>query len=243
MNAVITAGGTIGGRYASLAGTRIKALARVRGQTMLDRTIEAAYTAGASRVAVVGGTQVAAACSSRVDKTVEQSDDGGENAARALRAWPTDEPLLYLTSDMPYVTGAALKSFLALVPCGTFAMSLCSYAIFAQRFPGAPPFGVLLARERVVNGGAFAIPARTAPRIARVAATFFAARKSRLAMARLLGPTLTLRYITGRLSIDVLEAYATRALDVRACAIRHAAPELGFDADLVEEYEYACAHA
>jgi hypothetical protein len=242
VNAVITAGGTIGGRYASLAGTRIKALARVRGQTMLGRTIEAAYTAGASRVAVVGGAQVASACRSCVDKTVEQSDDGGENVARALRSWPTDEPLLYLTSDMPYVTGAALQSFLALVPFGTFAMSLCSYSIFAQRFPEAPPFGIVLSHERVVNGGAFAIPAGIAPRIATVAATFFAARKSRFAMARLLGPTLTLRYLTGRLSIDALEAYATRVLDVRACAIRHAAPELGFDADLVEEYEYACAH-
>jgi hypothetical protein len=108
-------------------------------------------------------------------------------------------------------------------------------------FPGAPPFGILLANERVVNGGAFAIPAGIAPRIAAVAATFFAARKSRLAMARLLGAALTLRYLTGRLSIEVLEAYASRALGVAARAIRHAAPELGFDADLVEEYEYACA--
>jgi len=243
VNAVITAGGTIDGEYAALAGTTIKALAKVRGRTMLDAAIDAAYAAGAQRVAVVGGEAVALACASRVDRIIAQSADGGENVVRALTAWPDAEPLLLLTSDMPYVTGDSLGSFLAEVPDGAFGMSLCSYDAFAQRFPDAPPYGITLDGERVVNGGAFSIPPNAAAQIATVAGRFFAARKSPWSMARLLGPMLVLRYLVGRLSIGALEEYALSQLNVRACAVRDVAAELGFDADLVEEYRYACEHA
>jgi GTP:adenosylcobinamide-phosphate guanylyltransferase len=243
VNVVITAGGAIAGDYAALAGTPVKALACVRGRTMLDRAIDAAYAAGAARVAVVGGNAVAAACASRVDKIVEQSEDGGENVIRALSAWPVDKALLYLTSDLPYVTGEALGAFVARVPDGSMGVCLSSYAAFARRFPSAPPFGITLAGERVVNGGAFMIPAGCAPRAATIAKRFFGARKSRWAMARLLGPSLIARYLIGRLSIAALEGWATATLGLRACAVRDAGPELAYDADLIEEYRYACEHA
>ena len=59
---MITAGGRINGAFAELAGTRVKALARVRGITMLQRMIDALRAAGVNRLAVVGGEEVRAAC-------------------------------------------------------------------------------------------------------------------------------------------------------------------------------------
>lgn len=243
MNAVITAGGTLDGEYAALAGTTIKALAHVRGRTMLDRAIEAAYEAGAVRVAVIGAIQVAQSCGARVDRVVDASGDGSENLLRALAAWPADEPLLFLTSDLPYVTGAAVRAFVERVPDGTFALALTTHDAFVRRFASSPPAGIRLSGERVVNGGAFVIPAGAAPRIACVARGFFDARKSPWQMARLLGPALILRYVVGRLSIGALERYASATLGLRACAVRDAPPELAFDADVIEEYRYACANA
>ena len=62
VRAVVTAGGRVDGEYARLAGTTVKALAMVRGVSMLDRILDALRGAGATHIAVVGGAEVRAAC-------------------------------------------------------------------------------------------------------------------------------------------------------------------------------------
>ncbi len=244
MKAVITAGGRIDGPFAAAAGTRVKALAMVRGATMLQRMLDALRAAGASRIAVVGGDEVRLACASAVERFVGESPSGGQNLLRALHAWPEDgEPLLYATSDLPYVTGAAVSDFLARVPPGALALPLADAAAFGRRFPGAPPFGITLARERVINGGVFLLPPGSTEAIAAIATRFFDARKRPWQMAGIVGPGILLRFLLRRLLIADLEALATRTLHVSARAIRHSAPELAYDVDLAAEYAYARSHA
>lgn len=244
MKAVITAGGRVGGEYAALAGTSVKALAAVHGATMLDRIIGALRDAGATQIAVVGGSEVRAACASRVERFVDAAESGGENLLRALRAWPSDgTPLTYATSDLPYVTSAAVADFMRRAPEGALALPLAESVDFAVRFPAAPPFGITLSGERVVNGGVFSIPAETIEPLARLATRFFDARKKPWRMASLVSPMVLLRYLTGRLRIAELERLGTRVLGAPAVAVRGCAPELAFDADTVTDYRYACAHA
>jgi len=159
VKAVITAGGRIDGVFAQTAGTRVKALAPVRGRTMLQRMLEALRSCGVDRIAVVGGEEVRAVCGTDIDRFVPESPSGSENLLRALRAWADDgEPLLYATSDLPYVTPAAITAFTTRVPAGTLAISLADFADFEERFPEAPPYGITLAGEKVVNGGVFVLP-------------------------------------------------------------------------------------
>ncbi|MGR4064791.1 MAG: NTP transferase domain-containing protein [Vulcanimicrobiaceae bacterium] len=239
----ITAGARVDGDYADLAGTSVKALAAVRGRTMLDRVLDAALEIAPSEcVAVVGGGQVRAACDARGVRTIDESASGGENVRRALTAWRRDVPLLYLTSDMPYVTGAAIRGFLASVPPHTVAMPVCDRASFVQRFPGAPPFGVTLAGECVVNGGAFLIPPAARGRVVDLATAFFDARKSPARMAAIAGPAALVRLIFKRLSIAAVERRASHVLENAAIAVRGCAPELAYDADDAAEYRYACSH-
>lgn len=243
MKAVITAGGPIDGEYAILAGTRVKALAQVRGATMLDRTISVLREAGVDRVAVVGNEDVARSADGSVEKIVADAGTGAKNVLGALDAWPDDgEPLLYLTCDMPYITTAALTSFLERVPSDTLAMPLTEIRAFEQRFPGAPPFGITLADVRVVNGGVFHIPAGATGRIRTFATALFEARKAPWRMATIAGPMLLLKFAVKRLSIEELEARARRVLGMNVAAIRNAAPELAFDADSADEYRYAIDH-
>lgn len=241
MKAVITAGGRIDGAYAERAGTTIKALAPVRGSTMLARAIAAARGAGSQAIAVLGGDEVRCACGSEVERIVPESEDGGENLRRALFAWPDDEMLLYLTSDLPYVDTPAVADFVARADDG-LAIALVEISDFGRRFPGAPPFGIRLAGERVCNGGAFVIPARAAGRVAGIATRFFDARKSPWRMAQLAGTGILLRFAFGALSIAALEKHANSVLGLRVSAVRGCAAELGFDADALAEYEYACEH-
>jgi GTP:adenosylcobinamide-phosphate guanylyltransferase len=245
VNAVITAGGRVDAEYARVAGTNVKALAVVRGATMLARTIDALRGAGVARIAVVGGDDVRRACESSVDEIIAEKPRGSENIIAALKAWPQyREPLIYATSDMPYVGTEAVADFIARVPEGHFALSLCEFNAFVERFPEAPSgFGIKLAGERVVNGGLFTIPAGSGERLALLAAQFFDARKEPWRMVRLINFGAALRFAFGRLTIAHLEAEAQRIGGLPATAVRGCAPELGFDADTAAEYEYAIAHA
>ncbi len=241
MKAVITAGGRIGAPYADEAGTEVKALAFVRGATMLDRIIDSLRGAGVTRIAVVGGTDVRDACADRVERIVDESPSGAENVLRALRAWQEDgEPLLYATSDLPYVTADAIADFVRRVPDGAIAMAVSEHATFEARFPGAPPCGIDLARERVVNGGIFSLPGGSRARVADLATRLFDARKAPWRMATLVSPVAMLRLAAGRLSVAHIEREAHRVVKHPAAAVRDCAPELAFDADTIAEYRYAC---
>src|SRR5690348_9646226 len=116
---------------------------------MLDRIIAALRAAGASRIALVGGDEVRAAAQDKIERFIDESPSGSQNMLRALRAWPDDgEPLLYATSDLPYVTAAAVTDFIARMPAATLGIPLSEYADFTARFPGAPEAGITLAGER-----------------------------------------------------------------------------------------------
>jgi CTP:molybdopterin cytidylyltransferase MocA len=243
MKAVITAGGRIDGEFARAAGTRVKALAPIRGTTMLARMIGALRSAGAEEIAVVGGDEVREACARDVDRFVEESPSGSENLLRALRAWPDSERLIYATSDLPYVTSEAIADFLNRVGHGTLAVALAEFAAFAARFPGAPLYGVTLGGERLVNGGVFSIPQGATEKLSSIATRFFEARKRPWRMASLVGPGVLIRFLSGRLRVSDLEAMALHVLQVPAQALRGCAPELAYDVDLLAEYEYAAAHA
>jgi hypothetical protein len=67
----------------------------------------------------------------------------------------------------------------------------------------------------------------------------FAARRSQLGMARLLGPLFILRFLARRLTVRQVEAKCLQLLDCTGGAIRGCAPELGFDIDYPQDYEYA----
>lgn len=241
MNAVITAGGLIGGDFARSIGTDVKALAPLCGATLLDLAIDAARGAGAERIAVVGGDAVGARCRARVERVIEASEDGGINALRALSAWETG-PLLYMTSDLPFVTAQAVRNFLERSAPFALTMPLADADAYEARFPHAPEHVVELGGERVANGNVFFIaPSALAP-LRRWAVRFFNARKSKFAMARMLGPALLARYLLGKLTIGAIERKAARGLGVAVAAVRGADPEICFDVDTLDEYAYALEH-
>jgi CTP:molybdopterin cytidylyltransferase MocA len=241
--AVVTAGGRVDAEFANAIGTQVKALAPFAGSTFLRLTIRALRGIGVDRIAVIGGIEVSAAIRHEVDAIIAESASGAENLVRALYAWGEQTPLLYLTSDMPFITSQVLRDFMNAVPDETLAVPLTEWSQFAERFPAAPPFGVTLAGEKVVNGGAFAIPANCAARIEKFAVKFFEARKELWRMARLAGPELMLKFIFRRLDVAALESQARRLLGISAKAIRNAPAELAYDVDTLEEYRYALAHA
>ncbi len=243
MKAVVTAGGLAGGTFAAAAGTPVKALAPVRGVPMLDAVLNALREAGVDRIALIAGPEIERRYAQRVEHVIGASPSGGTNVLRALKAWPEDDtPLLYATSDLPFITGAAIGDFVTRTPQDALAMSIVEGERYATRFPGAPRFGITLAGEHIVNGGVFFLPPGGAARIETVATRLFDARKRPWRMASLIGVATLWRLITGTLRVGDLETKASSELGLRAVAVRHCAPELAFDVDTVADYRYACQH-
>ena len=235
---MITAGGLVDGDFARTIGTSVKALAPIGGSTMLDRAIDAARGAGAVKLAVIGGGAVREHCAARVERVIDASEDGGENVLRALGAW-SGAPLLYLTSDIPFVTAQAVGEFVQRSASYSVTMPLAKHEVYVHRFPSAPEHVVELGGERVANGNVFFVAPEAIEPLQSWATRFFAARKSKLGMAKLLGPGLLLRFVFGKLTIGAIERKAVRTLGMQVAAIRDAAPELCYDVDTLDEYLYA----
>jgi CTP:molybdopterin cytidylyltransferase MocA len=239
LRAVVTAGGRVDGAFAAAIGTPVKALAPFGRGVVLDVVLDALRSAGIEEIAVVGDPAVGRRLPDGV-RLVPAAPDGVTNIARALDAWPGDD-LLFATSDLPFVDGAALRAFVAASAGYDLTLPLASAGDYAAAYPGAPPHVTELAGERVANGSVFFIAAAARTPVRAVAGRFFAARKSAPAMARLLGAPLLLRYVVRRLRIADVERRATAVLGVRATAIRRSAPALCYDIDTLDDYRYACA--
>jgi len=240
LRAVITAGGRVTGAFAAAIGTDVKALAPFGNALLIDRAIVALRSAGIADIAVVGGDVVAAHVAGPGVRVIAEAGDGAANVQLALDAW-SDGELVFLTSDLPFVDGASLRALIDASAAFDLTMPLASGAAYDAAFPGAPPHVTTLGNERVANGSAFVMTAAGRAAVRAVAAPFFNARKSALAMARLLGPGLLLRYALRRLRIADIERGACRGLGVRAAAVRDASPLLCYDIDTLDDYRYACA--
>ena len=241
MIVAITAGGRVEGELASLIGTPVKALAPFGAGALIDPAIVAARANGAHRIVVIGGDAVAAHCGGAVDEVVPESPDGRENIRKAI-ATCEGEALLLMTSDMPFVSAATLGAFLERAPAADGALPLASAAAYEGTYPGAPPHVTRLGNERIANGSVVYFGPGVAPRVLDSAQKLFAARKSLVRMALLLGPALLARFVCGRLEIAHVEARARTLLGIDARAVRDSAAELCFDVDTVADYRYALAH-
>lgn len=242
MHAVITAGGPIEGAFAQRAGTNRKALAMVRGRSMIERAIDALHGCGIAQIAVVGDDRVAWVCEPLGVHMVPDSGMGTGNILRALDAWPGDRPLLYLTCDMPYIDAACVQWVIERTDATTLSMPLAEHVDYVARFPGAPEAGITLSGERVVNGGVFFIPAGAQNTVRSFATSLFQARKAPWRMAAIAGPLMLLRFALGRASVASLESRARAVLGIPVAALRGAPPELAYDADSDADYVYALEH-
>lgn len=240
--AAVTAGGRVDGAFAARIGTEVKALAPWRDGTLLDAAIAAARGAGATKVAVVGPAAVLERCEGLADERIPERATGEENLRAALESAGGDA-LLFLTSDMPFVDAAAAIAFLERARGADIAMPLAEIPDYEAAFPGSPPHVTTIGSERVAGGSTFYFGPGVAPQVQQVATRLFTARKSVWAMARLLGPALLALFALRRLRIEDVERRAEHVFGLRARAVRNAPPELCYDVDSLEDYEYALERA
>jgi CTP:molybdopterin cytidylyltransferase MocA len=251
IDVVLPAGGRIAGEFAEETGVSVKALVRIDGCTVLERTIAALRATGlVNRTIVIGPQEIAdhpvAKCADAV--LPEGGDSGPANILAGLK-WLREsdgshaDRVLIMTTDLPFLTSRAICDFIDRSPANAeLTAPLVSEYAFEQRFPGSENEYVKLADGRWTMGCGFLVDPRSVEANNDHIEAAFQARKSQIGMAKLLGMGFILRFLSGRLTVPDIERQCSKMLGCACVAVPDSPAELAFDLDHIGEYRYAISH-
>ncbi len=245
IDAVLPAGGRVNAEFAKIAGAEIKALIRFKDRSILATTVEAIRGACVGRIVIIGPEEIQADFEGLpVDKWLEEGSTGSENVFRGLK-WLVDQPdaaprAVIVTTDMPFLTAEAVSNTLAACPADKdICVPLVERTPFEEVFPGLIRTDSRLADGWFRLGGIFPVrPSAILASQSHVDAVF-EARKSNLKLARLIGLSTALRYVTRTLTTEHILSRVSEILGCSGAVVKDAPVEVGFDIDLLEEYQYA----
>lgn len=221
-------------------GYLIKALLKIGGRTLLETVLDAVRATGrAERTVIVGSCELQQWLNAPQETLVPELAEAHENLIAGLQAVADYPRVLYITSDLPFVTAEAMNHFLdACPPDVQLCYAIARREVFDARFPHSPSTYARLKDGEFVAGCAVMVePAALLERaewIRQVARR----RKSLWRLAMLAGWGVLWKYATRRLMVADVERRAERLLGMRCRAVE-CDPELAYDIDTPQEYEYA----
>lgn len=251
MDAVVTAGGRIAGALAEQTGQTIKCLIEFDGQRLIDRVLEALHESECvERVAVVGPPGIRDTLPlADTDVWLDEAESGPANMLRGLRAFADSERVVLATSDLPFVSAAAIDGLVDRAPADP---GLC-YPIFTReevraRFPHeANSYLPLLDGDMTGSSVVLIRPACVLDREAEIRA-LFDLRKDFLKLAGLLGWDMMVKLALTKLlkrrllSVEVLVERFRRLAGFPVAVVRGCSPELSLDIDHERDWAEALAH-
>lgn len=241
-DAILPAGGRIDGQLADATGVTCKAMIRFQGETLLQRTIRCLRDTGRiSKIVVIGPPEVLEHCRDQADILVPELSTGPQNIKAGLDALEgAAKRLVVVTTDLPFISSRAILDFLQKSPEDADIFVPCvTKRAYCKTFPNSDSTFLALKGDEWTAGGIYVLRAAALRSAMPMIETLFENRKSKLGMAKLLGPTLLLKFLTRSLTIDDVERKAMQLLRLKGKADREAAPELAYDLDALDDYQYA----
>lgn len=254
--AVLTAGGRVTREEFRAAGAEpdepntdsadhlVKCLLKVGGRTLLETALDAVRGCDrVEKVVVVGGSRLQEWLHAPGETLIAEQREAHENLIAGLQAVADYPRVLYLTTDLPFVTPDAIASFIdALPPDVQVCYAIVRRDPFEARFPGSPSTYARLKDGEFAAGCAAVLnPAVLLERrewIRQVAQR----RKSLWRLALLAGGRILWKYATRQLTVADVERRAERLLGARCRAVE-CDPVLAYDIDTPQEYLYALRYA
>ena len=248
VNAVVLAGGKNDAEMRAATGVGNRAMTPLGTRTMLDYVVAALRGApSVGRIYVVGDIP---------SGSDYQQVTGGETlldnllaGVRASEAGGGGDRVLISTSDIPFLTPESVEDFVqrgvqsgADLCCPIVSLALCQ-----QRFPEMKRTAIKLREGRFTLGNVMLVNPRFLLAHQETIQRAYAARKSPLKMARLLGLGLLVRLVLAQtispslLTVQALENGVSRLIGsgCRAVAIETAYPEIGTDIDKPDDVAIA----
>jgi len=211
-----------------------KGFLEVGGRPLLWYVVRAVRAAPhVRRVAVVGPPDAVRAAAG---DAVVVPDDGSimDNVARAAGVLGARDPILVVASDIPLLTAAVVEDFLAACAkdSADFHYAIVPQQAMEQRFPGVRKTFVRVIEGTYCGGNVMlfnpAVMDRVRPFVERVVA----ARKKPWLLAQLFGWSIVMKFASGRLSIEEMEAKVTEILGITVRAVIVPHPEVAMDVDV-----------
>ena len=241
---VIPAGGTIDEVYAQTIGSPFRPLAPLgpEGTPVLQCVVDTLRESGGiGRIICIAPPAVACVIQG-VDLWLPEGASGPDNICAGLAQAMPDKPALVCASDLPLLTPAGVRDFLAAsLPDVEVAVGLVRAGDYNVAFPDAPPseFVGLADIGPVTLSGLFLVCPDLAARHEALLRGMFQGRKQQWRMAGLLGPRLLWRFATRTLRLPDIVARAEAILGGAVQVVEGVAPALAYDIDNQDDYTYA----
>ncbi|MGH2399719.1 MAG: nucleotidyltransferase family protein [bacterium] len=206
----------------------------VGGRPLLAYVVQAVRAAPhVRRVAVVGPPEAVRAA---IGDAVVVPDDGGimDNVARAVEVLDARDPVLVAASDIPLLTGEVVEDFLAACAkdSADFHYAIVPQQAMEHRFPGVRKTFVRVTEGTYCGGNVMLFNPAVIDRVRPFVERVVAARKKPWLLAQLFGWSIVMKFASGRLSIEEMEAKVTEILGITARAVILPHPEVAMDVDV-----------
>lgn len=243
MTAVVLAGGPRDEIALKTPGAPNKAFVAVGGVALVERTIRALRASSA-----IGRIVVVAPASVHGHPALALADERRPDGARirdslrsGLAGLPPDQDVLVSTSDLPVLTAASIDDFvLRAIECDADLTYGCiERSAHERKYPGVPHTWARLREGTYCGTGFVTMRPRIFPSLERFIERLGRARKNPLALAKLFGLRVMLRFATRRLSISNAEERASRVIGARVRAVVSPYPEIAVNVDRVSDVALA----
>lgn len=249
VSAIVLAGRRNEGAFREVSPAAWEALVAIAGRPMVSYVVGALReAAGVGRVVVVGPAELEAALGPGIE-LVPPGDSLVENLRRGFAAQAASEgaeggepsPVLVCGGDLPFLRGETVDSLLA--ACGALPAAVhypvIEKSVCEARYPQARRTYVSFREGTFTGGNAFLIAPEARQPLLDLVGRFYAARKSPIRLARLLGPAILLKFLLRRLSLRDIEGLFQRWTGLAGRAVDVPHPEVGMDVDKVEDLALA----
>lgn len=173
------------------------------------------------------------------DLFVRSDDVLTQNIERGMRALDGQNPVLVCSSDIPFLTGAAVDDFIDRCEAigGEFCYPVIAKEVVLEEFPNTKRTYATL-KEGTFTGGNMGI---IYPSVfydnRQLFEDAYSARKSPIKLFWMLGPAIIIKMVLKRLKIAEAEARCSKILNAKARVVITPFPQIGVDIDKPEDLE------
>lgn len=242
VNAVVLAGSPNNGLLKECSPVSYEALIPIGSRMMVEYVCSALLaSAYVEEVVVVGPAEQLAVLASPQVRLAPAGKTVLENVQIGLQAFPAARRVLVVTSDIPLITAGAIDDFLEQCRDQTVDLyyPVVSRGALESRYQNVRRTYVRLAEGVFTGGNLFLVKPEIFPRCLAKGEQLVAARKNPLRLARLVGLSFLIKFLTHRLSLTEAQEKVSRLLGIKGVAVISPFPEMGFDVDKPADLELA----
>ena len=217
-----------------------KAFLPINGKNMLDYVLDCYRSMGELAGIGVIGPEAELNSVGEDITVIPQKGDMVSNVVAAGERFKNGW-LLLSSCDIPLITPEAIRDFISKCEGAQLYYPLVPKADSERVFPDMERTWVKLRDGIFTGGNVLMVRTDKVPTVAGPAGNFFAARKSPMQLANLIGFMTLLKLVTQKLSIKAVEQKMVSILGVPCKAIISSYPELGTDVDKETDYNLISA--